>query len=171
MCVPNPPKFLGIPLPKSMPRLLLHTSYTEVAVEDFKSRTEEPAQSIDAGSKRYDFRRRGLIVVGHSNGANLAASLILLYPLRRRCSSLPGDGASGVRSDSRFQHSLGVYRPGTAWIRSLPQDKLKSWQRYSKVGAPMSPFQGTRWTRAREDDIKAAKQWLVRENIRQKVAA
>src|ERR1700740_3314461 len=54
--------------------------FTEVSIEDVNSRTEELAQFIDAASKRYDFSRRRLIVVGYSNGANLAASLILLHP-------------------------------------------------------------------------------------------
>ena len=54
--------------------------FTEAGLEDIKSRTEELAQFIDAASERYDFSRRRLIVVGYSNGANLAASLILFHP-------------------------------------------------------------------------------------------
>ena len=54
--------------------------FTEVGIQDIKPRTEELAQFIDAASKRYDFNRGRLIVVGYSNGANLGASLILLHP-------------------------------------------------------------------------------------------
>src|SRR6201993_212006 len=54
--------------------------FTEDGLEDIRSRTEELAQFIDAASERYDFSRRRLIVVGYSNGANLAASLILFHP-------------------------------------------------------------------------------------------
>jgi predicted esterase len=60
--------------------------FTEVGIEDVKSRTGELAQFIDAASKKYDFSRRHLIVVGYSNGANLEASLILLHPHSRRAS-------------------------------------------------------------------------------------
>jgi peroxiredoxin len=49
-------------------------------VEDLKFRTEELAQFIEAASKRYDFSMKKLIAVGYSNGANIAASLILLHP-------------------------------------------------------------------------------------------
>ena len=49
-------------------------------VEDLKFRTEELAQFITAASKRYDFSAERLIAVGYSNGANIAASLILLHP-------------------------------------------------------------------------------------------
>ena len=54
--------------------------FTEVGIDDVRSRTEELAQFIRAASERYGFSTRRLIVVGHSNGANLAASLILLHP-------------------------------------------------------------------------------------------
>src|SRR5262249_4290377 len=37
-------------------------------------------QFIDAASGRYDFSRRRLILVGYSNRANLAASLIRFHP-------------------------------------------------------------------------------------------
>ena len=77
--------------------------FTEADMGDLKSRAEELAQFIGAASKRYGFRKRRLIVVGYSNGANLAASLILLHPhLPRGCSSFPGDGTPGTRSDSGF---------------------------------------------------------------------
>ena len=92
--------------------------FTEASIQDIKSRTEELAQFIDAASKRYDFNRRRLIVVGYSNGANLAASLILLHPHYLAGGVLfPSDCASGARSDSGFEPSFGVYRgspPGSA---------------------------------------------------------
>jgi alpha-beta hydrolase superfamily lysophospholipase len=54
--------------------------FTEAGIEEVKSRTEDLAEFIEAASKRYVFSRRHLIVVVYSNGANLAASLILLHP-------------------------------------------------------------------------------------------
>jgi predicted esterase len=61
-------KVLESGLPPSFRRFM------EVGNEDIKSRTEEVTQFIDAASERYDFSRGHLIVVGYSNGANLAAS-------------------------------------------------------------------------------------------------
>ena len=49
-------------------------------VEDLKFRTDELAQFIQAASGRYNFSTEKLIAVGYSNGANIAASLILLHP-------------------------------------------------------------------------------------------
>src|SRR5215472_2880423 len=54
--------------------------FTEPGIDDVRSRTEGLAQFIRAASERYRFNMRQLIVVGYSNGANLAASLILLHP-------------------------------------------------------------------------------------------
>ena len=54
--------------------------FTEVGISDVRSRTEELAQFIRAASERYGFSTRRLIIVGYSNGANLAAGLILLHP-------------------------------------------------------------------------------------------
>jgi predicted esterase len=54
--------------------------FTEADTGGLKSTTEELSQFIGAASKRYGFRTRRLIVVGYANGANLAASLILLHP-------------------------------------------------------------------------------------------
>ena len=54
--------------------------FTEAGVGAVHSRTEELGQFIDAASERYGFSKRRLIVVGYSNGAILAASLILLHP-------------------------------------------------------------------------------------------
>lgn len=49
-------------------------------VQDLKARTEELAKFIAAASERYGFSTRKLIAVGYSNGANIAASLILSHP-------------------------------------------------------------------------------------------
>lgn len=54
--------------------------FTEAGSANVRSRTEELAQFIRAASEQYGFSTKRLIVVGHSNGGNLAASLILLHP-------------------------------------------------------------------------------------------
>ncbi len=48
--------------------------------EDLIFRTRELADFIEASTKEYGFDRQKLIAVGYSNGANIAASLILLHP-------------------------------------------------------------------------------------------
>jgi phospholipase/carboxylesterase len=48
--------------------------------EDLVFRTDELAEFVEAASKEYGFDPLKLVGVGYSNGANIAASLMLLHP-------------------------------------------------------------------------------------------
>ena len=48
--------------------------------EDLLFRTHELADFIDQAANEYGFDRSKLVAVGYSNGANIAASLMLLHP-------------------------------------------------------------------------------------------
>lgn len=54
--------------------------FIDPGVRNVRSGAEELAQFIRDASERYRFSMRRLIIVGHSNGADLATSLILLHP-------------------------------------------------------------------------------------------
>ena len=56
--------------------------------EDLVFRTHELADFIEAASRKYDFDRSKLVAVGYSNGANIAASLMLLHPSLLRAAVL-----------------------------------------------------------------------------------
>jgi predicted esterase len=49
-------------------------------LEDLKFRTNELADFVSDASKTYDFDLQHVIAVGYSNGANIAASMLLLHP-------------------------------------------------------------------------------------------
>ena len=49
-------------------------------LEDLKFRTNELADFVTYASKTYDFDLQHVIAVGYSNGANIAASMLLLRP-------------------------------------------------------------------------------------------
>ena len=49
-------------------------------LEDLKFRTNELADFVSDASKIYDFDLQHVIAVGYSNGANIAASMLLLRP-------------------------------------------------------------------------------------------
>src|SRR5918912_502112 len=49
-------------------------------LEDLKFRTDELADFVIDASKAYDFDLQHIIAVGYSNGANIAASMLLLRP-------------------------------------------------------------------------------------------
>jgi phospholipase/carboxylesterase len=48
--------------------------------EDLLFRTHELADFVDQAADQYGFDRQKLVAVGYSNGANIAASLMLLHP-------------------------------------------------------------------------------------------
>lgn len=48
--------------------------------EDLVNRTHELAEFVEAAASEYDFDPGGIFAVGFSNGANIAASLLLLHP-------------------------------------------------------------------------------------------
>ena len=48
--------------------------------EDLLFRTHELADFVEQAADQYGFDREKLVAVGYSNGANIAASLMLLYP-------------------------------------------------------------------------------------------
>lgn len=49
-------------------------------IEDLKFRTHELADFVENASKAYGFDARNVLAVGYSNGANIAASILLLQP-------------------------------------------------------------------------------------------
>ena len=69
----------GKVLERGMPRFFRRFAEGVFDVEDLKFRTHELARFIDAAGDVYQFDRK-IIAAGYSNGANIAASLLLLYP-------------------------------------------------------------------------------------------
>ena len=49
-------------------------------LEDLKHRTNELADFVIAAAQHYGFASDNLVAVGYSNGANIAASMLLLRP-------------------------------------------------------------------------------------------
>jgi predicted esterase len=75
----------GKVLENGMPRFFRRLAEGVFDLEDLAQRTDELAEFIDEASKKYGFDRDSLVAVGFSNGANIAASLLLRHPgvLRR----------------------------------------------------------------------------------------
>jgi predicted esterase len=78
----------GQVLENGMPRFFRRLAEGVFDIEDLKSRTEELAHFIDAAAEQYGFRKRRLVLVGYSNGANIASSLMFLHPHYERAAIL-----------------------------------------------------------------------------------
>ena len=70
----------GKVLENGMPRFFRRLAEGIFDHEDLLFRTHELADLIQRAADEYGFDRSKLIATGYSNGANVAASLILLYP-------------------------------------------------------------------------------------------
>jgi predicted esterase len=70
----------GKVLEQGMPRFFRRLAEGVFDLEDLKLRTAELADFIAAAAAHYEFEPRRVIAAGFSNGANIAASLLLLRP-------------------------------------------------------------------------------------------
>jgi predicted esterase len=70
----------GKVLENGMPRFFRRLAEGVFDLEDLKYRTNELADFVAAAAHRYGFTTDQLIAVGYSNGANIAASMLLLRP-------------------------------------------------------------------------------------------
>ena len=70
----------GKVLENGMPRFFRRLAEGVFDLEDLKYRTNELADFVAAAAQHYGFARDNIIAVGYSNGANIAASMLLLRP-------------------------------------------------------------------------------------------
>lgn len=99
----------GKVLEQGMPRFFRRLAEGVFDVEDLHARTHELAAWVEHARAEYGIDPAGLVAVGFSNGANIAASLLLLHPGLLRGAvllaamvpqlDLPRDGPGGVDAD------------------------------------------------------------------------
>jgi predicted esterase len=70
----------GKVLENGMPRFFRRLAEGVFDLEDLRYRTNELADFVAAAAQHYGFARDNIIAVGYSNGANIAASILLLRP-------------------------------------------------------------------------------------------
>ena len=68
----------GKVLENGMPRFFRRLAEGVFDLEDLKERTHELADFVVAAAQRYEFDMKNIVAVGYSNGANIAASMLLL---------------------------------------------------------------------------------------------
>ena len=70
----------GKVLENGMPRFFRRLAEGIFDEEDLIRRTHELADFIEQAATKYNLNRKNVFAVGYSNGANIAASLLLLRP-------------------------------------------------------------------------------------------
>ena len=75
-------------LENGMPRFFRRLAEGVFDLEDLKKRTNELADFVAAAAQHYGFAGDKVVTVGYSNGANIAASMLLLRPETLRAAIL-----------------------------------------------------------------------------------
>jgi phospholipase/carboxylesterase len=146
-----------------IPRFFRRLAEGVFDIEDLKFRTNELADFVEKASTVYGFDARKVVAVGYSNGANIAASLLVLRPktlsgaiLFRAMVPLVPDRLPNL-SDKHVFMSSGLQDP----ITTKHQAETLSYL-LKRADADVT----LRWQDSGheliEEDIQAAKQWLER---------
>lgn len=145
-----------------IPRFFRRLAEGVFDIEDLKFRTYELAAFVEKASEMYGFDVHKVIAVGYSNGANIAASMLLLKPqtlsgaiLFRAMVPLVPDNLPDL-SDKRIFMSSGL------------RDPIATRQEAEKLSGLLKQARAVvelRWQNSghelTQDDIRAAKQWLM----------
>jgi predicted esterase len=155
-----------------MPRFFRRITEGVFDVEDLKFRTEELAQFIKAASDRYGFSTEKLIAVGYSNGANIAASLILLHPHYLTAAVLfrvmvPFTPET-IRDFRNLPVFIGAGDRDPIVPRSQPEELGET---FESGGANVTLFWHRGGHELGDDDIKAAKAWLSEVKFQKRAEA
>jgi phospholipase/carboxylesterase len=156
----------GKVLENGMPRFFKRLAEGVFDMDDLKLRTKELADFVKDASKEYSFDLNKTIAVGFSNGANIAASLLLSYPeilkgailFRAMVPFIPN--SLPVLSDKKVLLSAGMFDPIVS--KNQIEDLLKILQ---KSGADVT----LKWQQSghnlTQTDILNAKEWLEKNII------
>jgi phospholipase/carboxylesterase len=131
-------------------------------IEDLKFRSQELASFVEKASRVYGFDAHKVIAVGYSNGANITASMLLLTPqilssaiLFRAMVPLVPDNLPDL-SDKRIFMSSGLRDP-----IATRQEAERLSGLLQQAGAVVDLQWQDSGHELTQDDIQAAKEWLL----------
>jgi predicted esterase len=139
--------------------------------EDLRARTDELAQFINAAAKNYRFNQRHLVAIGYSNGANIAASLILLHPHHLAAALLFRVQVPFPPDLIRNFSELSVLIAAGDRDQIVPRDQTEQLAAILESGgADLAMFWHRGGHELGDDDVTAAKKWLA-EKVTKRLAA
>ena len=152
-------------LENGMPRFFRRLAEGVFDVEDLKQRTNELADFIAAAAKHYKLAADQIVAVGYSNGANIAASMLLLRPEIFRAAILFRAMVPLVPED------LPNLSPVRVWIGAGDQDPIipaSETQRLvellRRAGADVTIRFANATHGLTDADVEAARHWLEQVN-------
>jgi phospholipase/carboxylesterase/glyoxalase family protein len=129
--------------------------------EDLLFRTHELAGFVEAAEKEYGFDPSKLVAVGYSNGANIAASTLLLHPGLLRAAVLFRAMVPFEPEVTPDLSGLPVYMAAGRQDRIIPPDNT---QRLAGILAEAGAEVDLRWRNVGHpltyEEVSEAKEWL-----------
>jgi len=153
----------GKVLENGMPRFFRRLAEGVFDLEDLRYRTNELADFVTASSQHYGFSTDQLVAVGYSNGANIAASMLLLRPEIMRAAILFRAMVPLIPDKLPDLSSVRV------WIGAGDQDPIvpasetkRLVELFRRAGADVTIRFANAGHGLTNDDLDAARQWLGR---------
>jgi phospholipase/carboxylesterase len=130
--------------------------------EDLLFRTHELAGFVEAAADEYDFARSKVVAVGYSNGANVAASTILLHPGLLRAAVLFRAMAPFEPEVTPDLSGMPIFMAAGRMDRMIPQTNT---QRLADILTEAGADVDLRWRNVGHpltyEEVGEAKQWLA----------
>ena len=130
--------------------------------EDLLFRTHELAEFAEAASEEYGFDRSKLVAVGYSNGANVAASTILLHPGLLRAAVLFRAMVPFEPDVTPDLSGMPIFIAAGRYDRMIPPDNT---QRLADILVESGADVDLRWRDTGHplsyEDVSEAKEWLA----------
>jgi predicted esterase len=152
----------GKVLENGMPRFFRRLAEGVFDLNDLKYRTNELADFVAAAAQHYGFATDQLVAVGYSNGANIAASMLLLRPEIMRSAILFRAMVPLHPETEPTLSSLRVWIGAGTYDSIIPMPEtnaLAELLRHSGANVTIRYFQaGHELTMA---DVEGAREWLT----------
>jgi phospholipase/carboxylesterase len=157
----------GNVMERGAPRFFRRLAEGVFDVEDLHRRTGELADFVQAASERYGFDRSRVVAVGFSNGANIAASMLLSRPDSLTAGVLlramvPFEPVTTPRLDGR-----GVLLAEGRFDPIVPEEQAERLAAiFGEAGADVSLEWQDAGHQLTAGDVRVAGEWLQRRGLR-----
>lgn len=130
--------------------------------EDLRARAEELARFVEDATREYGFEPRSVWAVGFSNGANIAASLLLLHPGAVAGAVLLRPMLPVEPEKELDLAGVPVYVAAGRSDEMIPQDSTEALiHRLKGAGADVTVSWADAGHRFGREELEAAREWLL----------
>ena len=151
----------GKVLENGMPRFFRRLAMGVFDEQDLRFRSQELAEFVRAASDQYGFDSQNVVAVGYSNGANIAASLLLLHPGVVRAAALFSPMVPLQPDRLPDLSSVAVFvAAGRADPIVPPENTQRLLSLLKEAGASVSEHWHQGGHELNQSMVEAARQWL-----------